>query len=89
MKKKPKILTGVNNVAVCSDVGEGLRTVLLDPGSGLAVGGDDEVFPLVCKFGRVGIGVTIVVIVDVHYRYHFRHGVGLCSGAAIPQKSDL
>lgn len=30
-------ITGVNNVAVSSDIGEGLRTVLLHPGSGFSV----------------------------------------------------
>ena len=44
-------LTGVNNVTVSSDVVEGLRAVLLDPRSGLAVAGkvasDEDALALV------------------------------------------
>lgn len=66
------MLTGVDNVAVSGDVGEGLRAVLLDPRSGSAVGGagNDDVLALVVGFQR---GVVIVAV-DVHGSDYLLHG---------------
>lgn len=61
--------TGLDDVAVGGDVGEGVGAVLLDPGDGalLAVAGDDDGLALGRVRGRWS------GVVDVHGRRHRRH----------------
>lgn len=67
-----ELLTGVDNVSVSGDVGEGLRAVLLDPRNGSAVGGagNDDVLALVVGFQRR----VVIVSVDVHRSDYLCHG---------------
>ena len=54
-----------------SHVSEGLRAVLLDPGSGFGFARDDDVFALdVAVVVVVGL---VVVVVNVHERNYLRH----------------
>ena len=52
-----------------SHVSEGLRAVLLDPGSGFGFARDDDVFALDVA---VVVGL-VVVVVNVHERNYLRH----------------
>ena len=49
-----------------SHVSEGLRAVLLDPGSAFGFARDDDVFAL-------DVAVVVVVVVNVHERNYLRH----------------
>ena len=55
-----------------SHVSEGLRAVLLDPGSGFGFARDDDVFALVVAVVVVVVGL-VVVVVNVHESNYLRH----------------
>ena len=55
-----------------SHVSEGLRTVLLDPGSGFGFARDGDVFALVVAVVVAVVGL-VVVVVNVHERNYLRH----------------
>ena len=55
-----------------SHVSEGLRAVLLDPGSGFGFARVDDVFALVVAVVVVVVGLAVVVV-DVHERNYLRH----------------
>lgn len=73
-KEWKEVITGVDDVSMSGDVGEGLRAVLFYPRSGFGVGwgaGCDDVFALVVAWFEGVVGV--VVVVDVHNRDRLRH----------------
>lgn len=59
-------------------VGEGLRTVLLDPGDGLSLHDDDVLSLAVDRLERVVVVVFVIVVVYVHERYYLGHDDRWC-----------
>lgn len=70
--------TGIDNVTVSGHIGEGLRTVLLDPGDGLGLHNDDIFSLAVVGLERVVVVVFVIVVVDVHERYYLGHDDRWC-----------
>lgn len=64
--KRPWSLTGIYDVTVSSNIGEGLRAIFLDPGRGFTVGRCIyDALALVFEFCIALYGVVSIVI-DVH-----------------------